>query len=394
MAFLRLCQTARPGVSIGSVTSSDDAAKGTTTAAAAAGSTANNNSLSKGSSSNSSSSSRARSTNSTNTCGACKLDVGRHPCFCCRACGKLFHGRCVGYDRVKRHFPPPDWICPRCPSGERGPDDTHLHESLRGKGGAAPSQPRGNQPWCPNCLGDNRLPGEKTMGSDSKRCPGCGLHTHARCRRTRPEASPGAAGAATADGSWACNECKRREEGVVVGGDDPVWLRLKAARLDGGFKVSSSSLLQPSSTAAAAARGSPSRVVMQAFSSLGSATAAAAAAAAAAFRPAPRSPHSPAMLEAAAEAEPAASPPASSSSSAAAAAAAAASAPAATTTGDAAEDGDGDRKGNSGDEDVSHPACYSVPGLEVAPRLPSQSNSLAERGDIPRAQTCKASTSG
>ncbi|CAB1120196.1 unnamed protein product [Ectocarpus sp. CCAP 1310/34] len=193
------------------------------------------------------------------------------------------------------------------------------------------------------------------MGSDSKRCPGCGLHTHAHCRRKRREASPGAAGATggagagAGDGSWACDECKRREDGVAVASaDDPVWLRLKAARLDGGFKVSSPSPLQPYSTAAAAAavpaaapaaaaaaasRGSSSCVVMQAFSSLGSATApapAAAAAAAAAFRPASRPPHSPAMPEAAAGA---------------------AAAPAVTTAGDAAQDGDGDRKANSGNED-------------------------------------------
>ncbi|CAN0420637.1 unnamed protein product, partial [Ectocarpus sp. 13 AM-2016] len=41
------------------------------------------------------------------------------PSFCCRTCLKLFHGACVGYSRHKRQSPPPAWICPRCPNGER-----------------------------------------------------------------------------------------------------------------------------------------------------------------------------------------------------------------------------------------------------------------------------------
>ncbi|CAN0435824.1 unnamed protein product, partial [Ectocarpus sp. 12 AP-2014] len=98
-------------------------------------------------------------------CQACRIpiDPARRPSFSCRACNKLFHAACVGYDPRKRQSPPPSWICPCCPDGERGPSAAHLHASLKGKG--IVTQKHGNQPWCPICLDDNRAPGMVTMGS-------------------------------------------------------------------------------------------------------------------------------------------------------------------------------------------------------------------------------------
>ncbi|CAN0485297.1 unnamed protein product, partial [Ectocarpus sp. 8 AP-2014] len=82
-------------------------------------------------------------------CQACRIpiDPARRPSFSCRACNKIFHAACVGYDPRKRQSPPPSWICPCCPDGERGPSAAHLHASLKGKGTV--TQKHGNQPWCP-----------------------------------------------------------------------------------------------------------------------------------------------------------------------------------------------------------------------------------------------------
>lgn len=160
-------------------------------------------------------------------CQACHIDIdpARRPSFSCRACDKLFHAGCVGYDPRKRQSPPPSWICPCCPDGERGPSAVHLHTSLKGKGTV--TQKYGNQPWCPICLDDNRAPGMVTMGSSTERCPGCGMQTHGQCRAGL-EISNG--------GTRPCDECQRRQDGVVPG-NNPRWLRLQAARWIGGFRI-------------------------------------------------------------------------------------------------------------------------------------------------------------
>ncbi|CAN0387708.1 unnamed protein product, partial [Hapterophycus canaliculatus] len=44
---------------------------------------------------------------------------GNQGFFACRSCGDVFHATCAGYNsRGQQQFPPPDWICPRCPDGE------------------------------------------------------------------------------------------------------------------------------------------------------------------------------------------------------------------------------------------------------------------------------------
>ncbi|CAN0208668.1 unnamed protein product, partial [Ectocarpus sp. 12 AP-2014] len=101
------------------------------------------------------------------------------PIFCCRGCGKLFHGDCVGYNLDSRQSPPPDWVCPCCPDVERGPIERCVHLSLKSLGSV--KQTLGNQPWCPICLEDNRALGN-TMGTRrSTKCRGCGFQTHNHC---------------------------------------------------------------------------------------------------------------------------------------------------------------------------------------------------------------------
>lgn len=179
---------------------------------------------SRGASSTGGSSSGSGSSNSGRFCGACSsVFFPRAVTFSCRTCGKLFHRDCVGYHT--NYFPPPDWICPRCPNGERGHLERCVHPSVKGKRVATQ---HGNMPWCPLCLDDNRDPGKTTAGANTKtKCRGCGLHTHARCL-AKLEIGP--------DGRWPCDECERRRDGVVPG-NNPVWLRLKAARLDGDHKT-------------------------------------------------------------------------------------------------------------------------------------------------------------
>ncbi|CAM9749621.1 unnamed protein product [Ectocarpus sp. 6 AP-2014] len=76
------------------------------------------------------------------------------PIFCCRGRGMLFHGDCVGYNLDSRQSPLPDWVCPCCPDGERGPIERCVHLSLKGLGSV--KQTLGNQAWCRICLEDNR----------------------------------------------------------------------------------------------------------------------------------------------------------------------------------------------------------------------------------------------
>lgn len=184
-------------------------------------------------------------------CQACRIpiDPARRPSFSCRACNKLFHAACVGYDPRKRQSPPPSWICPCCPDGERGPSAAYLHASLKGKGTV--TQKQGNQPWCPICLDDNRAPGMVTMGSSTERCLGCGMQTHGQCR-AELKVSDG--------GTRPCDECQRRQDGVVPG-NNPRWLRLQAARWIGGFKIRHTPLLSsetwPSAENAVAGTDSP-----------------------------------------------------------------------------------------------------------------------------------------
>ncbi|CAM9632469.1 unnamed protein product, partial [Ectocarpus fasciculatus] len=145
-----------------------------------------------------------------------------HANFACRACRKLYHRGCVGYSGRSRQSPPPDWICPHCPGGERGPSLEHLHRSVAGKGTV--KQPKGNMPWCPICLRDDRMPNSQVVGDGSK-CPGCGMNIHAPCLEGLPVGP---------DGKWPCDECRRRTDGGFVPGDNPAWLRLTAARAQGG----------------------------------------------------------------------------------------------------------------------------------------------------------------
>lgn len=145
------------------------------------------------------------------------------PSFCCRTCHKLFHGDCAGYSRHKRQCPPPDWICPCCPNGERGPTEYDIHSSLRGMGTV--TQKLGNQLWCPICLEDDRAPGSTKNDPGSKKCLGCGLRAHGHCI-SGLEAWP--------EGRWPCHECRRRRDSVISGHDSPRGPRLKMARLDGG----------------------------------------------------------------------------------------------------------------------------------------------------------------
>ncbi|CAM9828341.1 unnamed protein product, partial [Ectocarpus fasciculatus] len=128
-----------------------------------AGHTAAADSSSSGSSSSSSSSSSAG-----RACEACRkhfLTDMKHANFACRACRKLYHRGCVGYSGRSRQSPPPDWICPHCPGGERGPSLEHLHRSVAGKGTV--KQPKGNMPWCPICLRDDRMPNSQVVGDGS-----------------------------------------------------------------------------------------------------------------------------------------------------------------------------------------------------------------------------------
>ena len=164
------------------------------------------------------------SSSSSRFCGACSSVFTAHTVtFSCRRCCKLFHRDCVGYNT--RFFPPPDWICPRCPNGERGPLERLVHPSLKGMGVATK---HGNMPWCPQCLQDHREVGLMRARANTKtKCRGCGLHTHASCL-AKLEIG--------VDGRWPCDECQRRRDGVAPG-NNPVWARLQAARLDGDHKA-------------------------------------------------------------------------------------------------------------------------------------------------------------
>lgn len=124
--------------------------------------------------------------------------------------------------RPQEAVPPPDWICSCCPNGERGSTDYDIHSSLRGKGSV--QQTLGNQLSCPICLKDDRAPGLTKNKSGSKKFPDCGLRAHGCCL-SELEVSLG--------GRCPCHECQRRRDRVVPG-NNPVWLRLKMARQDGG----------------------------------------------------------------------------------------------------------------------------------------------------------------
>ena len=133
-------------------------------------------------------------------CHACGTGKRTRPTVCCRNCQKLYHPMCAGYEPSSRKYPPPDWICPECPGGKRGPGDKQVHASLRGKG----TLTTGSQTWCPVCFKDNRVPGQyKSKSLDGgQKCPGCGLKAHAACLRLR------------ADRTWPCVECQCRKEGL------------------------------------------------------------------------------------------------------------------------------------------------------------------------------------
>ncbi|CAN0556199.1 unnamed protein product [Ectocarpus sp. 12 AP-2014] len=51
--------------------------------------------------------------------------------FSCRSCRRVSHGGCVGYNPRTRQCPPPDWVCPHCSNGERGPVTSSTHPSAR-----------------------------------------------------------------------------------------------------------------------------------------------------------------------------------------------------------------------------------------------------------------------
>lgn len=82
-------------------------------------------------------------------------------------------------------------------------------------------------------------------------CRGCGLRTHAGCLAWLEIGS---------DGRWPCDECQRRRDGVVPG-NNPTWLRLKAARLDGDKNAISAPRpsFRVAMTAAAGRRPRPGR---------------------------------------------------------------------------------------------------------------------------------------
>lgn len=134
-------------------------------------------------------------------CHACGISNRCRPTVCCRKCRKLYHPLCAGYEPSRRKYPPPDWICPMCPGGKQGPKEKYLHPSLRGKGTVT----LGNQPWCPVCFEDNRVPGRKKSLDGGQKCVGCGLKAHAECQRLRP------------DGTWPCVECHLRAKNMAPG---------------------------------------------------------------------------------------------------------------------------------------------------------------------------------
>ncbi|CAM9602581.1 unnamed protein product, partial [Ectocarpus sp. 13 AM-2016] len=145
------------------------------------------------------------------SCEACGKVFTRdlHPSFACRACRKLYHRSCVGYVNRSRQSPPPDWICPHCPDGERGPGP-QLHHSVAGKGTV--KQRKGNMPWCPICLRDDRLPNSTLMGRLNS---GSGNH------RRRSRGGEGGGGGGGADGGAKSKaKGKRRLEVVSTTGQD------------------------------------------------------------------------------------------------------------------------------------------------------------------------------
>lgn len=174
-------------------------------------------------------------------CDACNVSMRIRPTVCCRTCNKLYHPVCAGYEPPARRYPPPSWICPICPGGERGSDDPKVHPLFQGKG----KRVAGSQPWCPICLQDNRAPGSRHSDITGEKCRGCGLkaHTHCLAKLNRER-----------DGSWPCHECQRRRDTVVSG--SPISLRLQDAEADGGWKVKSKSRSKSTSTSVSAPLGS------------------------------------------------------------------------------------------------------------------------------------------
>ncbi|CAM9829461.1 unnamed protein product, partial [Ectocarpus sp. 4 AP-2014] len=143
-------------------------------------------------------------------CEACGKVLTRdvHPSFACRACRKLYHRSCVGYANRSRQSPPPDWICPHCPGGERGPCP-QLHPSVAGKGTV--KQRKGNMPWCPICLRDDRLPNSKVVGRLNS---GGGNH------RRRSRGGEGGGGGGADGGAKSKAKGKRRLKVVSATGQD------------------------------------------------------------------------------------------------------------------------------------------------------------------------------
>lgn len=136
-------------------------------------------------------------------CDACNA-APKRTTVCCRQCWREYHPGCAGFNPAARLYPPPQWHCPNCEGGTRGPAKLHAHFEGRG------IEVHGDQPWCPICFQDNRREVTKAEAKGGRKwracpgaehCPGCNLITHPKCVAKLPR---------NRDGMWPCPECKLR----------------------------------------------------------------------------------------------------------------------------------------------------------------------------------------
>ncbi|CAN0567471.1 unnamed protein product, partial [Laminaria digitata] len=74
----------------------------------------------------------------------------------------------------------------------------------------------GGRSWCRLCLRHEGM--DKCTAKEHEYCIECGLNAHRACVDKRRRSS---------GGSWKCDECLRRWDGVAR--DGPVWARLQKA---------------------------------------------------------------------------------------------------------------------------------------------------------------------
>lgn len=172
-------------------------------------------------------------------CAACDSSKTIRPTIACRSCNKVYHPVCAGYEPHIRRYPPPCWICPLCPNGERGTDEEKLHPMFMNRG----TKVLGSQPWCPICLQDNRVPGSRLTDLDGRKCNGCGLKAHSHCL--------GKLDIKADEEDFPCDECRRRRDTVSPGSS--MSARLQAAKADGGWKVKTSPVSRAAMAAVVAA---------------------------------------------------------------------------------------------------------------------------------------------